>query len=158
GGGRTGCERARERCRKQQPPLRREADGHAILPDRAFTWPQCPTGRTPAQSESESRSRRLLTGSHAPVDGGSVASQGREFCAVGRVGRKMTHGIGCTGVAGEREGLAAAAAEIELSPRAARARLLHPCGAAEGIEGRRVCPDIGERMLAHVPEFKAGNG
>src|SRR5262249_49138487 len=32
--------------------------------------------------------------------------------------------------------------------------LLHPCGAAEGVEGRRVCPDIGERSLAHVPEFK----
>ena len=61
------------------------------------------------------------------------------------------------GVAGEREGLAAAAAEIELATRAARARLLHPRGAAERIEGRRVRPDIGERMLAHVPEFKAGN-
>src|SRR5207244_4177048 len=51
----------------------------------------------------------------------------------------------------------AAAAEIKLAPRAARARLLHPCAAAERVEGRRVRPDIGERTLAHVPEFKAGN-
>jgi hypothetical protein len=55
-------------------------------------------------------------------------------------------------------GLAAAAAEIDLAPRTACARLLHPGGSAEGIEGRRIRPDVGERVLAHRPEFKAGNG
>src|SRR5262249_50068370 len=73
------------------------------------------------------------------------------------VGSEVTHRIGCGGVAGEREGLATAATETGPPTRAARARLLHPRGAAERIEGRRVRPDIGERTLAHVPEFKAGN-
>src|SRR5260370_445054 len=86
-----------------------------------------------------------------------MAASRREFCSAGMGGSKMAPRIGRGGVAGERKGLAAAAAEIELSTRAARARLLHPRRAAEGIEGRRVRPDIGERMLAHVPEFKAGN-
>jgi hypothetical protein len=70
------------------------------------------------------------------------------------VGREVAHRIGCGGIAGEGEGLAAAAAEIELAARAAYAWLFHPCGAAEGIEGRRVCPDVGKRMLAHVPEAR----
>ena len=73
------------------------------------------------------------------------------------VGSEVAHRVGRGRVAGEREGLAAAAAEIQLAARAARARLLHPGGAAEGIEGRRVRPDVGERMLAHVPEFEPGN-
>ncbi len=55
------------------------------------------------------------------------------------------------------EGLATAAAEIQLSTRAACARLLHPFGAAEGVEGRGIRPDVRERTLAHVPEFKPGN-
>src|SRR6266540_4756841 len=73
------------------------------------------------------------------------------------IASEVTHRVGCAGVTGEREGLAAAAAKIQLATRAACARLLHPCAAAESIEGRGICPDVGERMLAHVPEFKAGN-
>src|SRR5262249_60948027 len=72
-------------------------------------------------------------------------------------GRELADRVGSRGVAGEREGLAAAAAEILLAAWAARARLLHPGGAAEGIEGRRVRPDVGERVLAYVPEFEPGN-
>src|SRR6266446_10100738 len=109
------------------------------------------------QEQNEgSRGGRLMIGAHAAVDVGSVAAHGREFGDPGLVGSEMAHRIGCGGIAGEREGLAAAAAEIELATRTARARLLHPRGAAEGVEGRRVCPDIGERTLAHVPEFKTG--
>src|SRR5260370_15220091 len=113
---------------------------------------------TQAQSELESRRRRLTSGVHAAVDVGSIAASRRKFCDAGMGGSKMAHRIGCGGVAGEREGLAAAAAEIELPPRAARARLLHPRAAAEGIEGRRVRPDIGECLLPPGPEFKARNG
>src|SRR5258707_12312822 len=94
GGGRASCERGRERRRKQERPLRREADGHAILPDRAFAWPQCPTGRTQAQSELESGSRRLTSGAHAAVDVGSIAASRREFCDAGMGGSKMAHRIG----------------------------------------------------------------
>src|ERR1051325_10008462 len=69
----------------------------------------------------------------------------------------MAHRVGRCGVAGEREGLAAAAAEILLTARAACARLLPPAGAAEGVERRRVGPDVGERMVLHVPEFQTRN-
>src|ERR687887_455192 len=61
------------------------------------------------------------------------------------------------GIAEEGKGLTAAAAEILLPPRAARAWLLHPARAAKRVEGRRVLPDVGERSLAHRPEFEAGN-
>src|SRR6266403_3749719 len=70
----------------------------------------------------------------------------------------MADRVGRAGVTGERERLAAAAAEIDLAPRTAGARLLHPGGSAEGVEGRRIRPDVGERVLAYRPEFKAGNG
>src|SRR5262249_50759540 len=63
--------------------------------------------------------------------------------------------VGRAGVAGEREGLAAAAAEILSAPRARRARLLHPVGTAEGAERGRGIPDVGERMIAYRPELEA---
>ena len=148
--------RARERRRKEEAPLRREADGHAILPDCGFPRPQCPTGRTPSAIGIRDRGSTPDAGSHAAVDVGSVAAHGREFGNPGMIGSEVTHRVGSGGVAGERVGLAAAAAEIQLAPRAARERLLHPCPAAEGVEGRRVRPDIGERTLAHVPDLKAG--
>src|SRR5262249_60772442 len=65
---------------------------------------------------------------------------------------------GGRGIAGEQEGLAAAAAEILVPPRATAARLAHPVGAAEGAEGRGVAPDIGERVVAHRPELEPGDG
>ena len=67
----------------------------------------------------------------------------------------MAHRVGGARIAGEREGLAAAAAEVLKTSRAARARLLHPIGAAEGAERRRVFPDVGQRTLAHRPELEA---
>src|SRR5229473_3414408 len=73
------------------------------------------------------------------------------------VGREVTDRVGRGGVAGQREGLAAATAEIQLAARTARARLLHPGGAAEGVERRGARPDVGERAVAHVPEFEAGD-
>src|SRR5215470_15427423 len=67
--------------------------------------------------------------------------------------RQVTHRIGRPRVAGDGKGLTAAAAEIDVAPLAARARLRQPVGAAERVEGRRVLPDLGQRMIAHVPEF-----
>src|SRR4029077_17879238 len=99
---------------------------------------------------------RPMTRCHAPIDVRRVGLDRRKLCDPRVVGRKLAYRIGCGGIACEGERLAAAAAEIELAARAACAWLLHPCGAAEGIEGRGVCPDVGERMLAHVPEFEAG--
>src|SRR5262249_17334114 len=56
------------------------------------------------------------------------------------VGSEMAHRIGCARITRERKGLAAAAAEVKLTTWAACARLLHPSGAPEGIEGGRISP------------------
>ena len=95
---------------------------------------------------------RLMTASHAAVDIGSVGPHCREFGDLGMVGSEVTHRIGCGGVSGECESLAAATPEIDVTTWTARARFLHPRCAAESIEGRRVRPDIVQRMVADVPE------
>ena len=93
---------------------------------------------------------------HAPIDVRRVGLDSRKLCDPRVVRRKLAYRIGCGSITGKGEGLATAAPKIELAARTACAWLLHPCGAAEGIEGRGVCPDVSERMLAHVPEFQAG--
>src|SRR5215468_8519227 len=70
------------------------------------------------------------------------------------VWREMTDRIGGAGVAGEGEGLAAAAAEIDLTALAAPARLGQEIGPAEGIEGGVVLPNLAQRMVFHRPEFE----
>ena|SRR5215469_1726875 len=85
---------------------------------------------------------RSMTWTHAPIDVRRVGADCRESCDPHMIGREVAHRIGCAGIAGERKGLAATAAEVELPTRAACARLLHPCRAAEGVESRRVCPDM----------------
>src|SRR4051812_33980850 len=108
----------------------------------------------PAPDDGTLLAARLL---HAPVDVRRIAANRGELGDPGMVGREMADRVGRARVAGEREGLTAAAAEILLASRAARARLLHPGGATERVERRRVRPDIGERMIAHVPELETGN-
>src|SRR5882757_1648745 len=66
--------------------------------------------------------------------------------------------IGVAGVASQRKGLAAAAAEIDFLEFAAAARLRHPAGAAVAVEGFGVLPDPGDRMVgAHRFEFEPGD-
>src|SRR5438105_3008566 len=98
----------------------------------------------------------IVSSRHAPVDVGCVDAHRSKLRDAGVIGGELTHRIGRRGIAGEREGLAPAAAEVDFAARTAGARLLHPGRAAERIKGRRVRPDIGERMLAHAPEFEAG--
>src|SRR5262249_9381278 len=95
--------------------------------------------------------------SHAAIEIRPVILSERQRADLRPIGRQMTDWIGRRGIADERKGLTTAAAEILLPPRAARARLLHPAGAAKRIEGRRVLPDLGKRSLAHRPEFEARN-
>src|ERR1700754_2340557 len=65
----------------------------------------------------------------------------------GLVQRRQRAGrIGVGGVARQRKGLTAAAAEIDLAELAGLARLLHPAGAAIAVEGVGVLPDPGDRM------------
>src|SRR5258708_19645901 len=72
------------------------------------------------------------------------------------VGSEVAHRIGCARLTRERKGLAAAAAEVELTTWAACAWLPHPSCAAEGIESWGIRPDIGERAIAHIPELEPG--
>src|SRR5262249_22309741 len=73
------------------------------------------------------------------------------------MGGKMANRVSDAGVAGQRKGLAAASAEILVASRTGPAWLLHPLRAAKRIEGRRSCPDVAERMIAHRPEFESGD-
>src|SRR5215467_12337303 len=68
---------------------------------------------------------------------------------------ELTHRIGRARIAGERKSLAAAAAEIDLAPLAALARLRQKIGAAERREGGRGNPDLLQRMVAHRPELES---
>src|SRR5262245_39301394 len=69
----------------------------------------------------------------------------------------MTNRIGGARIASDQESLAAAAAIVLVTSRTGSTGLLHPGLTAEGIERRRVAPDLAERMFANVPEFKIGN-
>src|SRR6478609_2483483 len=72
--------------------------------------------------------------------------------------RQRAGGIGVGGIARQRKGLAAAAAEIDLAEFARFTRLLHPAGAAIAVEGVGVLPDPGDRMVgAHRLEIEPGD-
>src|ERR1700687_4897829 len=59
--------------------------------------------------------------------------------------RQRAGRIGIAGIAGQREGLAAAAAEIDLLELTALAWFGHPAGAAIAVEGLGILPDPGNR-------------
>lgn len=67
--------------------------------------------------------------------------------------RLGAHRVGGLGVAGEQEGLAAAAAEVALLLVAGTARLGHPGVAAEAVEAERFVPDVLQAVIAHIGEF-----
>ena len=71
--------------------------------------------------------------------------------------RKVANRIRCARIAHNHERLAAASAKILIAPCARFARLLHPICAAKSQESRRAAPDVGERMLTHIPELKTRN-
>src|SRR6185436_14139787 len=69
--------------------------------------------------------------------------------------RQRAGRIGIAGIAGQRKGLAAAAAEVDFPELAALARLLHPAGAAIAVERLGILPDPGDRMVrTHGFEFE----
>src|SRR5215831_11650959 len=80
-----------------------------------------------------------------------------EFRHERMIGRQVAYRVGGPGIAGEQEGLAPAAAEVLLAPGAASARLAHPVGSAKSAKGRRVAPDIRQRMIPDGPKFEAGD-
>src|SRR5262245_26039996 len=96
-----------------------------------------PRTRYQQQAAVLTRSPSIVTirASHVPVSVGNLGLDCGEPGNLCVVGREVAHRVRC---GGEREGLAPTTAEIELAARAACARLLHPCGAAEDIEGRGI--------------------
>src|SRR6266849_1934100 len=68
------------------------------------------------------------------------------------VGREGARGIRRRGVAGEVEGLAAAAAVVDRATVAAPARLGHPLLAPVPVEAGRITPDLLEGVRAHALE------
>src|SRR5271156_4210 len=73
-----------------------------------------------------------------------LAASGREQLVIWG---QRAGGIGAGGVAGQREGLAAATAPVDLAPLARAAGLGHPRGAAETRESRGLVPDLREARL-----------
>src|SRR6516162_10461290 len=67
-------------------------------------------------------------------------------------------GVRARGVAGQREGLAATAAPIDLTPLTGAAGLRHPTGPAKPLERRRAVPDFGEARFVDRRELKPGQG
>src|SRR5258705_10151230 len=73
--------------------------------------------------------------------------------------RQRAGWIGIAGITRQREGLAAAAAEIDFPELATPARLRHPAGAAITVEGLGILPDPGDRMVrSHRFELESGDG
>src|SRR3546814_8122821 len=66
--------------------------------------------------------------------------------------------VGAVGAAGERQGLAAAAAPVDLAPVAAAAGLRHPVGTAEPPERLGGLPDLARAPFADALEAEPGNG
>src|SRR5579864_6046347 len=95
--------------------------------------------------------------SQPPIDVCRILADRRLFLDQMMERREMAHGVGRAGIARECEGLAAAAAEIEVAPVAALARLGQKRGAAKCVEGRIVLPDVAQRMVLDRPEFEAGD-
>src|SRR3984957_7175670 len=73
--------------------------------------------------------------------------------------RQRAGRVGIAGIAGQREGLAGVAAEVDFLELAALAWLGHPAGAAIAVEGLGILPDPGDRMIGpHRFEFEPGDG
>src|ERR1700738_2275281 len=73
--------------------------------------------------------------------------------------RQRAGGVVMPATAGQRKGLAAAAAEIDFPEFAALAGLRHPAGTAIAVEGFGILPDPGDRMIgAYRQELEPGDG
>src|SRR6201988_4113959 len=102
----------------------------------------CPTGKIAIEEQVLAGSRVLLGLME------DIFVQRRE-----RAGR-----VGVAGIARQRKGLAAAAAEIDLAEFARLARLRHPAGAAIAVEGFGILPDPGDGMIGtNRFEFETGD-
>src|SRR5207237_4818396 len=71
-----------------------------------------------------------------------LSKSGGDFSNLPMVRRKMADWVGIPRIARQGEGLAAAAAKVDLPARAGTARLAHPLKPPEGVEGRRVRPNV----------------
>src|SRR5919204_2115871 len=103
-----------------------------------FAIRRAPLFRTTAVPVADCSSLYRLSG---PGGKGTEAQRGRFARRLekglsddGMHRREVTNRIGAGGIAGQEEGLATAAPEIDLAPRAAPTGLRHPLRAAEALE------------------------
>src|SRR6266481_7111414 len=80
-----------------------------------------------------------------------AASPGEELV----VGGQPAGGVGARGVTGQRKGLTAAAAPIDLAPLAGATRFRHPGRPAEPLEGGGTIPDFREARLRDAGEIQS---
>src|SRR5579862_3233437 len=72
--------------------------------------------------------------------------------------RQRAGRVGIASVTRQRKGLTAAATEIDFAELATLAGFGHPAGTAIAVEGFRVLPDPGDRVIgAHGQEFEPGD-
>src|SRR6056297_2287011 len=96
---------------------------------------------------------------HGPIDWMLVRGGGILQKSHGGPSRhKLARWIGRCCIAGQREGLTAAATEIKLLTRTASAGLLHPRRAAKHLERSAPEPNVFEAHLADSVSHNAGNG
>src|SRR4051794_28136539 len=103
---------------------------------------------------------RILVAAHPAIDERRrrLLRRGDRRGEIAALDGAMADRIGRRRIAGEREGLAAAAAPIDLAPLAGLARLEHPIGAAEAVEGVGVAPDRAETHGADRGKIEIGQG
>src|SRR5262245_16951375 len=98
-----------------------ESGGSPAARPRSGSGKSWPDRAGPHPARSGGLARLLLA-----VGVGLIDAHGRQLGHPAVVWRQVADRIGGLGIAGEQEGLAAAATEILVPPRAAAARLAHP--------------------------------
>src|SRR5262249_18370863 len=88
---------------------------------------------------------------------GGICALPRQLRDKAVIRRQVANRIGRPSISRKHEGLAAAPAEVVITPGTGSARLPHPVCPAEFQKCRRAMPDAFKRVLAHIPEFEAGD-
>src|SRR5208337_1404565 len=104
------------------------------------------------QSDRPSEAARSAA-ADAAIDEGRRCGVRRKFGGVLHLGvhrREAARRIGRLGGACDREGLAPAAAKIDVSPLARGAGLLHPSGAAEAVKRVSFIPNLSESFAGYI--------
>ena len=105
-------------------------------------------------TSSDCRGRMLAIGEGRRDGFRLVARCGEKLVVEG----KRAGGVGAVCVAGEREGLAAAACPVDFAPLARAAWLRHPSGSAKSLKGRGATPDLPQACLPDGGKLQSRQG